>query len=104
MRKIPCLFQRDFSVQPPILLDKVTPGCEWVAREGIATVKLDGSACLIEGGEIFARYDCKKGRTPPEGFRPCEPERDPKSGHWPGWVPCVGPQYKLHRDTSADRR
>ncbi|ACU61350.1 RNA ligase 1 family protein [Chitinophaga pinensis] len=66
---------------------EVTPGCEWVvAGEGKATRKWDGTAVLKEGAELFRRYDAKHGKTPPDGFRPCQ-DPDPITGHWPGWVP-----------------
>jgi hypothetical protein len=98
LKKIPCLFKRDFSDRGrPILLDEVTPGCEWaLAGEGVATRKWDGTACMVQGGRLFARYDCKSGKTPPLGAIPCDPEPDPVTGHWPHWVPAEGPQFKWH--------
>ena len=80
------------------MLHDVTEGCEWVAAgEGRHTRQLDGTATLVRGGSLYARFDCKKGRTPPEGFEPCQPDPDPKTGHWPGWVLVAGqPQYKWH--------
>lgn len=97
MKKIPCVFVRDFSVRPHVTTEEVTPGCLWVlAGEGVATVKFDGTAALVDSkGKLWARYDCKKGRTPPEHWHPCDPEPDPVTGHWPGWVG-VGdqPQYR----------
>lgn len=60
----------------------------WVlAGEGIATVKHDGTSCMIEDGRLFKRFDAKRGRQLPEGFQPCEAEPDGFTGHWPGWVP-----------------
>jgi len=78
----------------------VTPGCEWVLLgEGVPTRKWDGTACLIRGGRLFKRYDCKRGRKPPEGFEPCEPEPDAQTGHWPGWVPVgEGPEDRYFRE------
>ena len=100
MKKIPCLFQRDFTDRrKPVLLDIVTPGCEWVlAGEGVATRKWDGTACMIQNGVLFARYDAKKGKIPPPGAIPCDPEPDPITGHWPHWTPTEGPQYQWHRE------
>jgi hypothetical protein len=88
MRKIPCVFKRDFSnPRAPKILNEVTPGCEWVlSGEGVATVKHDGSACLIKDGQLFKRYDAKRGKEPPTGFVPAQ-EPDAITGHWPGWVP-----------------
>jgi len=61
---------------------------EWVLiGEGIATVKFDGSCCMIQDGELYKRHDVKKGRKAPEGFIPAQ-EPDTVTGHWPGWVKC----------------
>jgi len=87
MEKIPSLFERDWNGDRSRIIDKVTSGCEWVINgEGIPTRKFDGSAVMIRGGKLYKRYDCKKGKTPPEGFEPCQ-EPDEQTGHWPGWVP-----------------
>ena len=88
MKKIPTLFKREFkdhrvcSISP-----EVTPGFEWVIKgDGIATVKYDGSCCAIINGLFYKRYDAKKGKRPPYGAIPCQPEPDPITGHWPHWV------------------
>ena len=100
MKKIPCLFQRDFSdKRNPVLLRDVTPGCEWVlAGEGVATRKWDGTACRVSIGWLYARYDAKRGKPPPVGWDPCDDAPDPVTGHWPGWI-LVGfaPQWRWHR-------
>jgi hypothetical protein len=98
-----CVFVRDFSQRPPVTTSEVSGGCEWVlSGEGTPTRKWDGTAVLVRSGKLYARFDCKKGRTPPEGFSPCEPEPDPSTGHWPGWVEVTDqPQYKWHRKTFA---
>lgn len=87
MKKIPCLFDRDFTdKRNPILLPTVSPGCEWViAGEGVATRKYDGTACAVIGGELYKRYDAKQGKEPPPGAIPCA-DPDPTTGHWPHWV------------------
>ncbi len=104
MRKIPCLFQRDFSnPRAPVLLREVTPGCEWVLDGlGTASTKWDGTACAVINGELYARYDAKRDKrgvmkTPPEGAIPCTDAPDEVTGHWPHWVK-VGdnPQHKWH--------
>lgn len=100
MKKIPTIFVRDFEKRPHLVVDEINPGCEWVFEgEGDATRKWDGTCVLIREGKMYARYDCKSGRTPPEGFEPCEPEPDPNTGHWPGWIEVVDqPQYQWHRE------
>jgi len=87
MKKIPTLFERVFSNHKIVdILPNVTKGMEWVLNgEGIATVKIDGSCCAIFDGELYKRYDAKKGRKPPEGAIPCC-EPDPVTGHHPHWV------------------
>lgn len=101
MRKMPCLFVREFHGRSSFTLTReVTPGCEWVlAGEGIATIKRDGTACMIKDGELYARYDAKRGKQPPPGAIPCDPEPDAVTGHWPHWVK-VGsePQFVWHRE------
>ena len=104
MKKIPCLFQRDFSTQPPVLLQDVTPGCEWVLEgQGVATWKRDGTACLVRAGQLWARYDAKRGKVPPAGWEACQPAADPVTGHWPGWVLVTDqPEYRWHRDADLE--
>lgn len=101
MRKMPCLFVRRFEGNRIAdITAEVSPGCEWVARrEGVATRKWDGTACLVREGALFARYDAKRGKTPPPGAIPCDPEPDPVTGHWPHWVEVLDqPQFKWHRE------
>ncbi len=90
MKKIPCVFERDFDFtdpRNPVLLPRVTPGCEWVlAGEGVATVKFDGTAVMVRENQVFKRYDAKRGKAPPRGFEAAQ-EPDAITGHWPGWAP-----------------
>ena len=89
MKKIPTLFERIYENHRVAgITQKVIPGFEWVLEgEGIATVKYDGACCAVIGGELYKRYDAKKGKKPPAGAVPCC-EPDPVTGHWPHWVKC----------------
>ncbi|NIG55279.1 hypothetical protein [Chitinophaga sp. Cy-1792] len=89
MKKIPTLFERTFEKgRVTGITSQVTAGCEWVlAGEGIATKKWDGTCVFVEQGITYKRYDAKHGKTPPEGFVPAQPDADPVTGHWPGWMP-----------------
>lgn len=89
MKKIPTLFKRQFENHKIVgISEEVIPGMEWVLKgEGLATVKIDGACCAIIDGELYKRFDAKKGKTPPEGAIPCD-EPDPITGHWPHWVKC----------------
>lgn len=85
MQKIISLFQRNYETDR-LVRDEITPGAEWVINgEGIATRKWDGTCCMIKDGQLYKRYDAKKGKAPPVGFIPAQ-EPDPVTGHWPGWV------------------
>lgn len=101
MKKIPTIFVRD-PANPARLTSECNNACLWVFHgQGVATRKFDGTACLVRGGILYKRYDCKKGRTPPEGFEPCD-DPDSVTGHWPGWLPVsyTDPADKWFRDAS----
>lgn len=86
MKKIPTLFTRIFDSRRVVgIKNEITPGCEEAFKNGIATIKIDGSCCAFINGEFYKRYDAKKGKTPPEGAIPCC-DPDPVTGHWPHWV------------------
>ena len=89
MKKMKTVFQRGERIPgKSVKVQDVVGHTNWVIEgHGIATRKWDGRAVLVEDGNIFVRYDCKAGKTPPTGFIPCEETPDPISGHWPGWVP-----------------
>lgn len=107
MKKIKTLFERVIVDHEIVdILPNVAEGCEWVLKgEGIATRKLDGTACMVKDGKLFARYDFytikrgkKKQRVLPEGAVPCQDKPDEITGHFPHWVPVeVNPkQYSWH--------
>ena len=96
MKKIPTLFERVYEGRKIVgIKDKIAPGCEEAFKNGIATVKFDGSCCAIIDGEFYKRYDAKKGKKPPEGAIPCC-DPDPVTGHWPHWV-------KIDFDNPSDK-
>lgn len=86
MKKIPTLFERVYEGHKIVgIKNVITPGCEEALIKGIPTIKYDGACCAIINGQFYKRYDCKKGKTPPEGaIACCDP--DPITGHWPHWV------------------
>jgi hypothetical protein len=101
MKKIISLFARNYDGDG-LVRDEIVPGAEWVvAGEGIATVKRDGTCCMIRDGKLWKRYDAKHGKTPPSDFEPAQ-DPDPVTGHWPGWRPVGdGPDDKFHREAFA---
>lgn len=112
MRKMPCLFVREFHGKNSFsITDKVSPGCDWVIRgEGNATIKWDGTACLVKDKTIWKRYDAKKNprtgiwKDPPPGSIPCDPTPDPVTGHWPHWVMVdpAKPEDRWHAEAWRD--
>lgn len=98
MKKIPSLFARDGA----ILTTEYHPLADWViAGEGVATRKWDGTASRWADGQLWARYDSKRGKAPPAGFVACQ-DPDPITGHWPGWVPATRPEDKWVREAAGD--
>lgn len=96
MKKIPTLFERVYENHKVVdILPNITPGCEEAFLHGTPTIKYDGSCCAIINGELYKRYDAKKGRKAPEGAIPCC-EPDPITGHHPHWV-------KVNPDNPADK-
>lgn len=90
MKKIVSLFQRNYEGDYKVR-NEVVPGSEWVINgEGVATRKWDGTAVLIKDGKGYRRYGAKCGKKIPPNFVPAQPEPDPKTGFWPGWVPADG--------------
>lgn len=119
MKKIPNVFVRDWEGDRSKVLNQYEPECMWVgAGQGVATKKFDGTAVLVSsevipgdpvlgaGGNIrryYRRYDAKNGKTPPTNFMPAQPQADPVTGHWPGWVPIRpwNPEDAYHREAVA---
>lgn len=96
MKKISSLFARDPN-NPRILTDAYHLAAAWVVDgEGIATRKWDGTAVLVRGGRLFARYDVKRGKAAPAGFEAAQ-DPDPNTGHHPGWIPADRPEDKWIR-------
>ena len=90
MKKIPTCFVRKFEGHRiiDVLPDWHCSICKDAVENGIATLKLDGSACTIIDWEIYKRYDYKPGRKLPEGAIPCQEVPYPITGHFPHWVKC----------------
>ena len=98
MNKIPTLFARNHETDH-LVRDELNPDAEWVAAgEGEATVKLDGTCCMVKMGKLYRRYEVKKGKPTPADFEPAA-ATDPITGKTVGWRP-VGddPGDKWHRE------
>ncbi len=87
MKKISTLYKKDPSDLGRII-NEINPENQWVFEgEAIATRKFDGTSTAIINGELYKRYDVKKGRQIPEGAIPCQ-EADTITGHHPHWLIC----------------
>lgn len=101
MKKITTLFKKNPENLGRVI-NEVDPENEWVMRgEGKATRKYDGTACAVIGGQLYKRYDVKKGREVPVGAIPCQ-DPDPITGHWPHWVVASGNESKYHLEAWSD--
>lgn len=123
MKKIISLFQRDYERDyegSRLVFNELVTGAEWVANgEGIATIKYDGTCCLISGRKFYKRYDRKLTKSnhrrlrndsdyvpkvedyklAPPGWEAAEVNPNLHTGHWPGWIPIGdGPEDKWHRE------
>lgn len=121
MRKIISLFKRDHK-GTRLVYDEIVSGAEWVvAGEGQATIKYDGTCCMVRDGKLYKRHDRRLSKTvhkrkkrdpdfmpeekhfkpAPNNWEAAEAEPNKHTGHWPGWVPVGdGPEDKWHRDAA----
>ena len=86
MKKMTTLFKKDPSNLGRVI-NEINPCNKWVLTDGMARVKYDGTSCAIINGELYKRFDLKKGRTLPPNAIPCQ-EADLITGHHPHWVKC----------------
>lgn len=85
MKKISTLFKKDPNDLGRVI-PEVNPENQWVFDgKGVATRKFDGTAAAIIDGQLYKRYDVKKGRPVPAGAIPCQ-DPAPITGHWPHWI------------------
>jgi hypothetical protein len=101
MKKIPTIFDRDWNGDRSRVVDVINPLADWVfAGEGVATTKLDGTSCLVQGGQLFKRRELRAGEGTPENFT--QADFDETTGKIVGWVPVGdGPEDQWHREALA---
>jgi hypothetical protein len=102
MKKIPTIFIRDMSRQPALVTPEWKEGCEWVRDgEGHATLKHDGTCCMVRDGNLFKRRELKPGQAAPADFE--QADYDDETGKTVGWVPVVegNPDDKYHLEAFA---
>lgn len=95
MRKIISLYQRNYEGDR-LVRDEVVDGAEWVINgEGVATVKYDGTCCMVKGGALWKRREIKANQTAPEGFIAAN-DPDPITGKQQGWMPVTDSSEDMH--------
>jgi hypothetical protein len=89
MKKIPCLFSRDFSnARRPVLLRDVTPECAWViAGEGQPTRKRETSFSCAHLGSVRVSLSMISLLTQPRNPPPLET----RASASPLWAPLARP-------------
>jgi hypothetical protein len=98
MKKIPTVFERDWNGDRSRVVNKVHKDCEWVlAGEGIATLKLDGTCCMVRDGKLYKRRELKASDKAPDGFEIADYDEETKKTV--GWMPVGdGPEDRYHRE------
>lgn len=73
----------------------------WVRDgEGRATLKRDGTSCLVRDGKLYKRRELKRGQVAPPDFE--QADFDEETGKTVGWVPVGdGPDDQYHREAWA---
>jgi hypothetical protein len=102
MKKIPTIFLRDMTRQPAVVTPQWKHGCEWVRDgEGVATLKHDGTCCLVRAGRLFKRREIKPGQAAPPDFEFAD--LDEETGKTVGWVPVIvgHPDDRYHLEAFA---
>ncbi len=91
MLKIPTLFVRNSRFY---VSEEWEEKCLWVRDgEGVATEKIDGTACLIKNKRLYKRRTVKNAKPPADWIHA---SLDPSKSSGPGWVP-------VRRDVKADQ-
>ena len=117
MQKIKTVYKIDRDTN--LATDVVNKEAEWVIEgKGIATLKVDGSACLVKDGVLYKRYDRKLkskfmrqlraskdfvvtekmfNELPADAI-PCQDMPDPVTYHHPHWIKIdeSKPEDKFH--------
>jgi hypothetical protein len=99
VKKIPTIFVRDLSKQPSLVTPEWKAGCEWIRDgDGVATLKHDGSCCLVRDGKLYKRRELKQGQPAPPNFE--RADFDEETGKTVGWVPVLDglPDDKYHME------
>lgn len=101
MKKIPTIFDRDWNGDRSRVVDVAHIDCGWVFEgEGVATIKLDGSCCLVRDGKLYKRRDLRPGSPITPGFEVVE--TDAETGKTFGWALVGdGPDDRWHREASV---
>jgi hypothetical protein len=101
VKKIPTMFERDWAGDKSRVINKIHPGCEWVASgEGVATRKIDGTSCMVRDGRLYKRKELRAGEPQPADFELSD--KDEEIGKTIGWLPVGnGPEDKWHREAFA---
>lgn len=117
MKKMTRVLEVDLNKSESI--NKLCNGAEWIlTSDCLPTIKLDGTACMINGGKLYRRYNAKMKhnllhlakdgyvynpsdfKRMPENPILCNEFPNPVSGSFPVWILCKEsePNDKLHID------
>lgn len=128
MKKMSTLFKSTYTGSFSNITQEVREENQWVLDgEGVATIKFDGTACLILENKLFKRWDrklskkyfiqaakAKKNGLPfvaeefmfkelKPGAIACNASFDPITYHWPHWIPAEGKDSVYHIEGFENR-
>jgi Family of unknown function (DUF5565) len=98
LKKIPTIFERDWTGDKSRVVAVPHKDCAWVfAGEGAATIKIDGTSCLVRDGKLYKRRELRENDIAPPDFEVAAIDDDTKKRV--GWVPIgIGPEDRWHRE------
>lgn len=103
MKKIPTIFERDWTGDRSRVVDIPNPACAWVlAGEGWPTRKIDGTCCMVRDGKLYKRREIKEGDVIPADFEPAD--RDDETKKIVGWMPVTDEASDRWHREAFDRR
>lgn len=103
MKKIPTIFERDWTGDRRRVVNIPNPTAIWVFEgEGWPTRKIDGTCCMVRDGKLYKRRELKSGEAVPAYFEVAD--LDEETGKTVGWMPVTDePSDRWHRE-ALDRR
>lgn len=101
MKKIPTIFERDWNGDKSRVVNVPHKDCAWVfSGDGRATIKIDGTSCMVRDGKLYKRRELREGDAEPADFELASFDDETKKRV--GWVPVGdGKEDQWHSEAFA---